>query len=432
METEWVIGRINLYQLWREHPGWSAKQFAQELGYSESWVKKWRRRFQSTLEPTPTLFLSQSRAPKQRRHQVHPEVIKRILYLRTSLPELYHRVAGAKLIVYHLHQDLHLQAAGHWLPQSKRPIYRIRKAAGYLAKRIMLHEPLVRPAPLEEWEIDFGETTSIGGENGAEFLVSVDRGTSILLYHEARPRFYADTALLSIAQMLLVCGLPQRLRFDRDSRLFGSWTRDSYPSPLSRFLRCLGIEPIPCPPRRPDKKPFVERLIYTVKHEWLFHHRPSDLPTMQASLVEFQQFYNLQRPNQALSCGNQPPGIAFPNLPPLPALPEIVDPDRWLLSYHGRVFERRVNANGRVMIDRYPYYVGRAYAGQRVAFHVDARQALFRVQLNGKMIATFAIQGLHGTHLSFQDYLTLMLHEAQAIERYHQRLWEQTNWEEPF
>ena len=112
---------------------------------------------------------------------------------------------------------------------------------------------------------------------------------------------------------------------------------------------------------------------------------------MQASLGEFQQFYNLQRPNQALSCGNQPPSIVFPNLPTLPALPEKVDPDRWLLSYHGRVFERRVNANGRVTIDHYPYYIGRAYAGQRVAFHLDARQSHFRVQLNGKIIATFAI-----------------------------------------
>jgi hypothetical protein len=141
METEWVIARVNLYQLWRKHPEWPAHHLATEVGRSERWVKKWRQRFQAVSVPNAGMFRSQSRAPKQSPKQVHREVIEKILQLRISLPEEYHRTAGGKLILSHLHHDELLKARGHWLPRSKATIYRILKAAGCLAKRIFVREP---------------------------------------------------------------------------------------------------------------------------------------------------------------------------------------------------------------------------------------------------------------------------------------------------
>lgn len=102
--------------------------------------------------------------------------------------------------------------------------------------------------------MDFGQLA-----DQVEFLSVVDRGTSILVDTQTDHHFNAETALLAVAKLLLFNDLPQKLRFDRDSRFLSSWAMDGYPSPLLRFLLCIGVEPDPTPPRRPDLKPFVER-----------------------------------------------------------------------------------------------------------------------------------------------------------------------------
>ena len=51
----------------------------------------------------------------------------------------------------------------------------------------------------------------------------VDRGTSILVSTAATEHYTAETALLAVAQLLLICGLPNKLRFDNDPRFVGNW-----------------------------------------------------------------------------------------------------------------------------------------------------------------------------------------------------------------
>jgi hypothetical protein len=201
----------------------------------------------------------------------------------------------------------------------------------------------------------------------------------------------------------------------------GSWTTDGYPSALVRFLRCLSIHSDICPPHRPDLKPFVERCIRTLKHECLFVHRPDTLPQTDLVLAEQRLFYNTDRPNQSLACHNLPPLTAFPTLPTLPSLPDWVNPDDWLDEYEGRWFRRQVSASGAVMVDKYTYYVGRKYAGQKVTLHVDVGQTCFHVQYQGKMVKRLPIKGLFHTRLPFQDYLKIMMEEARSIEQHLQR-----------
>jgi hypothetical protein len=265
---------------------------------------------------------------------------------------------------------------------------------------------------------------SLGLDRWLEFFITVDRGTSILVETQCSERYHADTALLAVARLLVLNGLPKRLRFDRDSRLVGSWTTDGYPSALVRFLLCLGITPDVCPARRPDLKPFVERCIRTVKHEALYIHRPATVEQADPLLAQFRYTYNSERANQALSCDNRPPYVAFPNLPALPFVPDTVDPDHWLEHYQGRVFRRRVAANGAVMVDKYSYYIGQAYVGQRVSLHLSAPQQILQVLHQGKHFKDLAIQGLHHHVLPFQDYLEMMLEEARSIEQHllHKKL----------
>ena len=330
METEWVIARLELYRLLRQHPEWSTSQLAATLGFSLSWVKKWRKRIREASAITLDTFRSHSRAPKQHPQQVHPVVRDAILNLRDSLHELYGgRLPGPKRILYHLHRDPVLSSR-YRLPTSTNTITRILHAGGRIAGRLRIdRQPLERQAPMVEWELDFGMVT-LGSNQWLEFCAIIDSGTSIWIDTHPATGFNSEQALKVLAQTFLAHGLPQRLRFDRDTRFVGSWTTDGYPSAWVRFLQCVGVEPVICPPHRPDKKPFIERLIGTIKHEKLYIQRPATVEAARDLLRTFREFYNYERPHQGLSCNNQPPFTAFPTLPRLPALPEIIDPDAWL------------------------------------------------------------------------------------------------------
>ncbi|WP_350341680.1 integrase core domain-containing protein [Candidatus Flexifilum breve] len=85
-----------------------------------------------------------------------------------------------------------------------------------------------------------------------------------------------------------------------------------------RFLCCVGVEPDVVQPGKPQHKPFVERSIRTLKHECLCVNPPKDWREAADQLQIYRDFYNHERANQSLACGNRPPGQAFPQLPVLP------------------------------------------------------------------------------------------------------------------
>jgi hypothetical protein len=122
-----------------------------------------------------------------------------------------------------------------------------------------------------------------------------------------------------------------------------------------RFLLCIGVKYDVCPPRRPDKKPFIERFIRTQKEEVIYPKRPATVEETQKLIDKHRQFYNYERPSQALSCNNRPPMEAHPNLPLKQPLPAYVDPDAWLKAYHNHAFDRVVRSNGSVDVDKHSY-----------------------------------------------------------------------------
>ena len=123
--------------------------------------------------------------------------------------------------------------------------------------------------------------------------------------------------------------------------------------------------------------------------------------------------YNVQRPNQALSCGNQAPRTAFPHLPALPALPELVDPDAWLDAFDGVHLERKVDRRGTVSLDLKRYYVSVHLAGQHVVLHLDAKARCVQVLHEQQLIKSLPIKGLVGHLLSFEQFLAHMALQAR-------------------
>ena len=86
--------------------------------------------------------------------------------------------------------------------------------------------------------------------------------------------------------------------------------------------------------------------------------------------ASFARHDNEERPNQARSCGNRPPRVAFSALPARPTLPAQGDPDAWLKVVGGRSFARKVRYDGTVALDGHRYYVSQKLAGQSVVLRV--------------------------------------------------------------
>jgi transposase InsO family protein len=411
MESEWELDRIRLFQLRRTNPDWTLARLAQELRRSLSWVKKWLNRFREVSQPTLAMFQSHSRAPHHRPRQVVEAVRDAILSLRDELKPIYGRVVGAKTILYHLHHDALLASQNRYIPRSTRTIWQVLKNGGRIPTRVCEPHPIQRPEPLQHWEIDFGQLSET-----IEFLAVVDRGTSILVDTQTQPHYNAETALLAVARLLLITGLPQKLRFDNDTRFVGSWLTDGFPSALMRFLLCLGVEPDLVEPGKPYHKPFVERVVRTLKYECLWLNRPGNWLDAAAQLETFRQFYNQERANQSLACGNHPPYEAFPRLPALLRIPEKINPDVWLMHYHRRLFKRRVGKNGRISVGVHAYYIGYAHAGERVGVLLDAHQRVFNILCKGNVVQQLEILGLTGHEMPFEDYLRQMLAEARTMQ----------------
>jgi hypothetical protein len=261
-----------------------------------------------------------------------------------------------------------------------------------------------------------------------EFFLVVDRGTSRVVHIEGCAGYQADTALEAVMRLFTINGLPKRLRFDRDPRFVWSWSADGYPAPLVRLLQVLGVEPVICPPRRPDKKPYVERCVRTFKHEWLDRFSLDTMADVYEVLAAFPHYHNAQRVHLGRTCAGRTPDEAFPQLPVLPALPEAVQPNRWLETYHGRIFRRRIRSNGTIQIDKHIYYINYKRAKQNVLVHLDAHRRCLWISWEGlKLPKRLPLQGLQSEYLDLGTYLRVLQDEARSIAAYRRMLWQQTS-----
>lgn len=407
MESQWIADRAQLRCLRQRNPGWSKIRLVEELGYSLSWAKKWLKRFAEADPDDETVLFSRSRAPCHSRKRVKEVVERKILEIRDHPPENLARVPGPVAILYYLHREESLKQSGAYLPRSSSTIWSILDRHQRIYRyRPPKPEPEERPEPLTHVQIDFKSISSVPADpdgkqqHVVETLNIVDKGTSILLTATPRDDYNAETVITALVDAFKVNGLPAVITFDRDPRFIGSWNAKEFPSQFMRFLMCLGIRVQVCPARRPDKNGFVERYHRSYESECLAIHQPTTLAKTIDSTATYYHHYNWQRPNQALTCGNLPPRVAFPDLPQRPRLPTTVNPDSWLNQIQGRYYRRRVHSNGTVQIGRHRYYISRQLHRQLVVLQVDAPEQRLAVLQDDKLFRYVSIKGLyHGPML---------------------------------
>ena len=155
MEAVYYAARANLRRLLTQYPTWTRKQYAQAVGMSRGWVKKWIKRLGQAPPEDEAVLQGQSRARKHPPERISERVVDRILELRDQPPEGLGRTPGPKALLYYLPRDAELAATGERLPRSSRTIYRLLCAAGRIRRRLpRLQEPCARPAPMSQWQLD--------------------------------------------------------------------------------------------------------------------------------------------------------------------------------------------------------------------------------------------------------------------------------------
>jgi hypothetical protein len=421
MEATWQADRTALRMLLRIHPDWTNQDLADTLHRSRGWVKKWRTRLRSASPDDPTIICSRSRARIHPSATVHPTVVERILEIRDHPPEGLQRIPGPKAIQYYLQRDSTLREQALPVPGSSSTIWRIlRRHSRITEPTTRRRRSIERAEPMSSWQLDFKDASTVPADvegkqqHVVEVLDVVDAGTSILVAAEVREDFNAETTLETMAQVVQTHGLPQQITIDRDVRFVGSPSMRDFPSAFVRFWLCLDVQVNICPPRRPDKNPFVERYHRTYEYECLRVFRPTDVARVKDVTALFQHHYNEQRPHQGLACQNQPPRLAFPNLPMLPKVPTLVDPDRWLQIIDGQRYERKVRSDTSVTLDGVAYYLSRDLIGKVVALRVDAAQKELVVEDAGREVKRVAIKGLGSPAMPFEAYVARMGVEARS------------------
>jgi hypothetical protein len=94
-----------------------------------------------------------------------------------------------------------------------------------------------------------------------------------------------------------------------------------------------------------------------------------------------------------------------------------VDPDGWLTQFDGVHLERKVDRHGMVSIDLKRYYVSSQLVGHHVVLHLDAQLRCVQVLHEQQVIKSLPLRGLVGHSLSFEQFLTHMLHQARSQAR---------------
>jgi len=424
MEEQWIVDRSKLREVWLDHPEWSKSQLAEAMGRSKAWVKKWLKRIRRCPLEDQEVLQGESRARKRPPPGWGEKVVNQILEIRDHPPEKLGRIPGPLAILYYLHQDPSLSQAGIPVPHSTRTIWKILdRHHRILRPYAPLHDPEERPEPGVEWGIDFHDVSTVPAapdgkqQHIVEILNVVDHGSSAVVASAPAGNYTAETALRTVADVLVEQGCPDRIRIDRDTRWVGSWTAKDFPSPLLRFLECLGIEPKVCPPQTPEKNPFVERYHRNYKYECQYQERPQDLESTIATNEPYVHFYNYERPNQAITCGNQPPLVKFPQPPQLSPVPDIIDPDRWLVLQTGKTYTRRLDRNGTFQLGNQTYYVQQKLRGHSVTIWVDGRKKELDIFVGRRAFKKIAIKGLQNRLMDFPEYLELMCQEAISTWR---------------
>lgn len=145
--------------------------------------------------------------------------------------------------------------------------------------------------------------------------------------------------------------------------------------------------------------------------------KPTDLSSTLEVNQRYVRFYNFERPNRAITCGNQPPHVKFPQMPSLTPVPQTVDPDRWLSTLTGKTYKRKLDSKCCFQLGNQTYYVKQNRRGHSIVIWVDGQKRVLNIFANQVLIKSLPNKGLQNRMMNFQEYLDLICKEAISTWR---------------
>lgn len=269
-------------------------------------------------------------------------------------------------------------------PQAVQP--RTRRAYPEKAPSYVSH-PHVR------WQMDAKEAVRIGEKDFANILDIRDPRGALMIASQAflttsgkhwRKLHLHETQAV-LRQAFQTWGMPLEVQTDRETLYVGS-ADHNFPSPFTLWLVGLGIQHVVGRPHRPTDQSQIERNHRTLGDMAWKDQLFETLPQLQSALDEYRLRYNELYPAEAADCQGRPPLSAhswarFSGRSYHLALEwETFDMQRVDQYLSQKVWSRQVTMSGVAVFGDHPYYIGRAYRGQRISGRFVPEKRSFRFQ----------------------------------------------------
>lgn len=336
--------------------GVNVAAFCREQGISRSTFYKWRNRFRS--EGLAGLE-ERSRRPKTTRPQMVSELEDRIVELRKELDG-----KGLDAGACSIHDRL--VDEGWDRTPSESSIWRALHRRGFITP-----QPRKRPRSSyrrivfervnECWQVDHYDW-KLTDETGVQVINVIDDHSRVV-FSKAFPVVTTAHAWDTFLLAADLWGLPGMVLSDNDLVYNGS--RRNVTVTFEANLMILGIRPITSRPYHPQTCGKVERYHQT-EQKWLTAHPATTLEELNATLTEFNHFYNYERKHRSLNRAT-PAHIHQTR-------PKAGPADRPITTQK-RITTGRVATDGTVWSRPWRIAIGRTHAGKPVTTIIDGDQA---------------------------------------------------------
>jgi transposase InsO family protein len=323
-----------------------------KTGYK--WIKRYHEHGEDGLKNI-------SRKPYHIPHRTPGDIVERILSLRRRHP----RLGGRK--IHHM-----LIREGLIAVPAPSTITDILRRNGLIdpieAKK---HKAFIRfehPHPNDLWQIDFKGHFPL--DDGRCHPLSVlDDHSRFCVGLSACADERSDTVKRQLTGIFRLYGMPNRMTMDNGS----PWGRDGEHrlTKLTVWLIQLGVKVSHSSPYHPQTQGKDERFHRSLKEEWLNYRTISNIDQAQREFDEWLDFYNFQRPHQALGMKTpderyQPSNFVFP---------DVLSP----IEYQQGDDVRKVQSNGVIHFKGRIFRISNALCGYPVAVRSSGQDEIYDV-----------------------------------------------------
>jgi len=382
--------------------GQTDRAIAEQLGWSVSTVRKWRRRAKHDGRPG---LVSRLGRPRTGELSTFPRVMGQTVQAWRKK----HPGWGPKTLRAELEADEEFRE--HPLP-SLRSLARFLKAEK-LTRDYERHNPLPEPAgtapqaPHEEWEIDAKGPQKIAGVGIASLINLNDCYSHVRLLsypclvgkERVERRGTTEDYQMVLRLAFSKWGLPDRIATDRDSVFHDNTSKSPYPTRLHLWLLALGVSLSFGRPNCPTDQGMTEWSHQLWEHQVLEGQSFVDWDHLYHMLLTRRDFLNCRLPCSSL--GDVPPLVAYPQaqVPRRLYRPEweteLLDLSR-VYEYlaQGRWF-RRSGKGGVLAIGCRFYTLGQTWQNQQVEITFDATdQHLVFLSADGNHSKRIPVKGI--------------------------------------